>query len=351
MVGGATVERLDVQRHQGAGLGTYLAEYLEFFGRVLVALVRSHRRHAYAAVQVATLPDWLVFAGLPLRLAGVPLVLDLHEAMPEFFRSRFPGAANPVVHGALLAAERLSIAAATRAITVNEALRGRLAELGVPAAKVTVIGNSPSLARFDPERAPARAFRADGSLRLVYAGALTPTYELDVAFRAMAALDAQRPELGVSLDVYGRGDSAAELEALARGLGLAERVVFHGRIPVDDVPAAIARADIGLAPTRRDAFTEMSLSTKIFEYAAMAKPVVCSRLPMVEATLGVGRVWTYTPGEAAEMLAAIIAIVDDEAERAARVAAASARTRELAWEIEGPRYVRLVESLAGPARA
>ena len=41
-----------------------------------------------------SLPDFLVFAALPLKLAGVPVLLDLHEAMPEFFASRFPGASN-----------------------------------------------------------------------------------------------------------------------------------------------------------------------------------------------------------------------------------------------------------------
>jgi len=101
------VRRLDVQRHQGAGIGTYLLEYAEFMVRAAFALAQAHRRRHYALVQVHTIPDALVFAALPLRLAGIPLVIDLHEAMPEFFRMRFPGAANPLVHGALVAQERL----------------------------------------------------------------------------------------------------------------------------------------------------------------------------------------------------------------------------------------------------
>ena len=42
----------------------------------------------------------------------------------------------------------------------------------------------------------------------------------------------------------------------------------------------------------------MSLSTKVFEYAAMGKPVVASRLPMVERTFPTGTVATYPPGDA-----------------------------------------------------
>ena len=100
---GVTVHRLDVRRHQGAGLGTYL--------------VRVPRVPRPGVVG----PDPGVSAGgatrssrstprrtssrsprLPLRLVGVPILLDLHEAMPEFFRSRFPRASNPIVHRLLL---------------------------------------------------------------------------------------------------------------------------------------------------------------------------------------------------------------------------------------------------------
>ena len=130
-IDGVAVHRLDVQRHQGAGLGVYLREYLAFFARAALALTRAHRRRRYGLVQVHTLPDFLVGAALPLRLAGVPVLLDLHEAMPEFFRSRFPGASNPIVHRILLLQERESIALATHVQTVNDALAGRLVGLGV----------------------------------------------------------------------------------------------------------------------------------------------------------------------------------------------------------------------------
>ena len=99
-VAGVRVQHLDVQRHQGAGLGVYLREYVSFLVRAMFAAVRLHRRERFALVQVHSLPDFLVFAALPLRLVGVPVLLDLHEAMPEFFRSRFPGASNPIVASA-----------------------------------------------------------------------------------------------------------------------------------------------------------------------------------------------------------------------------------------------------------
>jgi len=346
---GVAVHRLDVRRHQGAGLPTYLAEYLAFLARASWAVTRAHRRRHYALVQVHTPPDFLAFAGLPLRVAGVPILLDLHEAMPEFFRSRFPRASNPVVHRLLLLTERVSIGLARAAVTVNPAMADRLVGLGVPADKVGVVANSPSLARFDPGRFDRRAFAEDGTVRLVYAGALTPTYEVDVAIDAVAEIRAARPDLAVRFDVYGRGDAARPLAERARDRGVEDAVAFHGRIPIEDVPAAIATADIGIAPTRRDPFTDVSLSTKVFEYAAMGKPVVASRLPMVERTFAPGTVYAYEPGDPGALAAAIGAIVDDPLAREAAVERTAAIVAASSWEREAEGYVALVDRLAGDA--
>jgi glycosyltransferase involved in cell wall biosynthesis len=353
---GVDVHRLNVQRHQGAGLGTYIAEYAAFFVRAGIATARLHARRRYEVAQVATLPDPLVFALAPLRLDGVPVVLDLHEAMPEFFRSRFPAASRGAVRAGLLAAERASIAFASHVLTVNDALRDRLEELGVPPGRVTVILNSPRADRFDPTAHPRRRFMEDGCLRLVYAGALTPLYQLDVVIDAVALLAhgvdgvgttaSPAAPIDVTLDLYGRGDAEPLLRTLAEERGIADRIRFHGRIPVEEVPARVAEADAGVAPTRRDAFTDFSLSTKIFEYAAMGKPVIASRLPTVERYFGPDALRYFAPGDAGSLATAVRDLVADPPGREAAVAAAGERVRELSWEREAARYVGLLESLA-----
>jgi glycosyltransferase involved in cell wall biosynthesis len=347
---GVRVHRLDVQRHQGAGIGTYLLEYAEFTARATIALTRAHRRRRYGLVQVHTIPDTLVFAALPLRLVGVPVVIDLHEAMPEFFRIRFPRASGPAVHAALVAQERLSIAFANEAITVNDALGRRLVDAGVPARKVHVVPNAPVLARFDKTAHPVRPFMADGTLRLVYAGALSPVYELDVALDAVARIRSARPGMPVTLDLYGRDFEEVPLRERAASLGVADVTTFHGRIPLEAVPAVLAVADIGLAPTRRTEFTDFSLSTKIYEYGAMGKPVVASRLPMVEAMFPPGTVRTYTAGDAADLAAAVLAWVDDPVEREAAVARTAEVVARMAWERISAGYLALVESTARDRR-
>jgi glycosyltransferase involved in cell wall biosynthesis len=348
VVDGVRIERIDVQRHQGAGIGTYLAEYVDFFIRAGAALTRDHRRRRYALIQAHSLPDGLVAAGMPLKLvAGVPLVLDLHEAMPEFFRVRFARAANPLAQALLGAQERVSTAMADAVLTVNDALADRLVRLGVPRDKVTVVMNAPSLERFDRRAHPQRSFMADGTLRLVYAGALTPIYEVEVALDALAILAQRRPTLDVVLDVYGRDYAELDLLGMAEAAGVGGRVRFHGRIPIASVPRAVAEADIGLAPTRRSSFTDLSLSTKLFEYAAMGKPVVATALPLVGRTFPAGTVATYTPGDPGSMAEAILGFVDDASGREAAVARTDAIVRDLAWERQAERYAAVIERLVG----
>ena len=126
---GVRIRRLDVQRHQGASLSrtspSTATSSFEPAGRPSRPIVASGSPWPRSR----RCPDYLVFATVPLKLVGVPVVLDLHEAMPEFFRSRFPKASNPIAHRLLLLQERLSIAFSTATLVVNEAMRDRLSAL------------------------------------------------------------------------------------------------------------------------------------------------------------------------------------------------------------------------------
>ncbi|MEO8208151.1 MAG: glycosyltransferase, partial [Chloroflexota bacterium] len=106
---------------------------------------------------------------------------------------------------------------------------------------------------------------------------------------------------------------------------------------------------IGLAPTRRDAFTDSSLSTKILEYAAMRRAAVASRLPLVERAFPGGAVATYEPGDPQDLAATILRLVDDAGRREAAIQAAAAIVAGMSWERDAVDYLALLERFARDA--
>ena len=176
--------------------------------------------------------------------------------MPEFFRSRFRGRAGRVGY-ALLRAPGAAGDRASPARSSPSTTRSAIGfdGLGVPASKLTIVPNAPSLARFDP----AAATRRDRSWPTARSGsstpgALSPIYELDVVLEAMARLAERRPELPVCLDLYGRDFAEVPLRDRAAALGIADRVVVPRPDPDRGRPGGDRRAPTSASP-RPDART------------------------------------------------------------------------------------------------
>lgn len=77
--------------------------------------------------------------------------------------------------------------------------------------------------------------------RVLFVGRLTTEKHVDVTLQAIAKL---APELDVTFDIVGGGDQRRHLEQLAASLGITDRVVFHGKVPEDELRAAYTRADV-----------------------------------------------------------------------------------------------------------
>ena len=197
-------------------------------------------------MQVATLPDFLAFAASALKLAGVPLILDLHEDMPAFFEDRFHSPALRPLRPLIGGLTRASAAMADAILTVHGPLRELSLARGVSPDKVTVVMNSADDRLFDPARHARRPFMEDGELRLMHHSSLQRIYGLPVAIEAVAQL---RDELESRLDVYGDGPYRPEIEEEIERLGVGERVALHGRAPLEELPGLLAGADLAIVPS------------------------------------------------------------------------------------------------------
>lgn len=345
-IGALRVIRLPVRR-RFVGFAGHMAEYLAFTGLAAVRLTREHRHRRYALVQVATLPDFLVVAAAALRIAGVPLLLDLHEDMPAFFGDRFASAPLRPMRPLIRGVARASAALADAIVAVHEPLRQLAIERDVPPDKITVVMNSPDDRVFDPLRFPRRGFMEDGELRLIHHSSLQRIYGLETAVRAVAELGYRLP---LRLDVYGDGPYRRHVEATIAACGVGDRVVLHGRIPMDELPRALAASDIALIPSLPEPYLQLSLSTKLLEAVAMGVPVIASDLATFRAHFTEAAI-RYVPGGDATALAGAITELAGDPDLAARLAAEAHRQLEpYAWPIQAAGYLEVVDRLVAHRR-
>jgi glycosyltransferase involved in cell wall biosynthesis len=325
------------------GFAGHLAEYAAFTAMAGWRLAREHRRRRYDLVQIATVPDFLAFAALPEKLAGVPLLLDLHEDMPEFFRDRFSAPLLRPLLPLVSGVTRASAAVADELITVHEPLRQLSIHRGVPPDKIKVVMNSADARLFDPARHPRRPFMAGGTLRLVHHSNLQRIYGLDVAIRGLAALPGQ---LDWRLDVYGDGPWRAPVEAAVAETRTADRVTLHGRVLIDELPALLAGADIGLVPSLPEPYLEYSLSTKLLEYAAMGVPAIASDLATFRHHFTDAALRFVPGGDPAALARAVTELAADPEGTVAMGREAQRQATAYDWEHQKARYLGIVDRLS-----
>lgn len=135
-------------------------------------------------------------------------------------------------------------------------------------------------------------------LNVVFAGNVGAAQDVQTLVRAAALLKGEP----FRFHVAGSGSELAACRALARELGA--DVVFHGRLPIDEMPSLYAKADAMAATFADDPVLGFTLPRKVQSYMAAGKPVVgavTGEAARVLAESGCGLV--CPPGDAEGMAA------------------------------------------------
>jgi len=333
------------QRKDGAGL---VVNWALCAGMMLFMTSGLDLKNGYDLIHVHNMPDFLVFCAIVPRLRGCPVILNVHDPMPELARSKMDLSPRHPIVRAQEFIERLSVRFSNHVITATPAFRKVLMERGVPADKITVVTNAADERFFRSPGTRAADRRREG-FRLLYVGTVAYRYGLDVCVRAMAILRDRIPglELRVVPKIRGEGKALDDCLKLAEDLGVADAVRLEDPVPLEEMPGIMSDADIGVYPARSDCHMDVALSLKIPEMIATGLPVVATRLPVLEELYGDDVIAFVPPGDPQAFAEKVLELYQspEKVERMTREGLKKAS--EFTWRNQYIIYRNLLESLLG----
>jgi glycosyltransferase involved in cell wall biosynthesis len=159
-------------------------------------------------------------------------------------------------------------------ISVSQALRSRVIDLGVAPNRVLVQHNGVDGNRFtiaDRQAARARLGLSSHGRLVCYVGNLVQEKGVDLLPLAIRHIQDAIPD--IKLAIVGDGDRASQLRDTVRQLGLSATVRFYGKRRHTEVPDWIAASDVLVLPSRREGCPNV-----ILEALASGRPVVAANV-------------------------------------------------------------------------
>jgi len=161
-------------------------------------------------------------------------------------------------------------------ITISKWLGEHLVAQGIPKAKILPVpeGIDVKALRNQDGQEISKKYNLNGLKIIIYVGALGKGRQLELLIQAFSEVRKKRAD--VKLLIVGDGDGKDDLKKISLELGIDCDVIFTGLVPQAEVPSFIAASDIGVSPVPQFSFYKMSSPIKMFEYMAMAKPVIAN---------------------------------------------------------------------------
>ncbi|MDZ7341332.1 MAG: glycosyltransferase family 4 protein [candidate division KSB1 bacterium] len=135
---------------------------------------------------------------------------------------------------------------------------------------------------FSPDAEPPHP--ATDCFTVMYHGVLAENRGLVETIQAMAKVREHYPQ--IKLRLLGQGPAMNQLERLIQQLNLSPAIELSGAVPYQQMPAQIAVASVGIIPLPDEPCWQVSSPLKLFEYLAMARPVILSPIAAHQTVIG-----------------------------------------------------------------
>jgi PEP-CTERM/exosortase A-associated glycosyltransferase len=311
--------------------------------------VRPHILHAHSPVLNA-LPALRVG-----RRMGIPVVYEVRAFWEDAAVDHGSTSEGSLRYRLSRELETHALRRADHVFTICEGLRADMLARGIPAATVTVIPNAVDIEAFEPGGVPDEALKArlglQGATVIGFIGSFYAYEGLDLLLDAMPAILRSRGDVRVLLT--GGGPQQEALQAQAQALGIADKVVFTGRVPHSEVQRYYDLIDVLCYPRHSMRLTELVTPLKPLEAMAQGRLLVASDVGGHRELIRHEETGWLFSADSADSLAA--AVVDLLARREQwhklRAAGRNFVERERNWARSVANYQRKYEALAAVAVA
>jgi glycosyltransferase involved in cell wall biosynthesis len=340
------MEGVYVHRLQGRVLNeksqlSYAWRICQFLVRAAIQVSRFDLRERYDILHIHSVPDFMVLTGLVPKLRGTPVVLDIHDLLPEFYASKFDSGKQSRLFKALVGVERISCRFASHVIIANDIWRDRLLSRSLPPDKCSVVLNSPDRSIFTRS---GNGHPKNGKFLMLYPGSLNWHQGIDIAIRAFAKISKLAPQ--AEFHIYGDGPSKPDLLKLVQELGVERQVKMPSARPLREIAQIMETANLGIVPKRKDNFGNEAFSTKILEFMAMGVPVVVADTMIDKFYFDDSTVKFFRSGETDDLARCMIEMIENPAERQQQVQNANRFVETVDWNAKQHEYLELIDRLS-----
>jgi glycosyltransferase involved in cell wall biosynthesis len=248
------------------------ASMLVTYGREISAQLRESPPDVVIGMYILT--NYLALRASKKR--GIPFVFEVLEPNYEMIPSKLLQPLGRRI-------ERKIFRDADKVVAINEGLREHAIRMGARPETTVVIRAGVDQDRFglhvDGRPVRQRYGIDEHETVLFFMGWLYHFSGLKEILTELAKRD--HDTLGVKLLIVGDGDAFEELQRMRTDLGLENCVTLVGKQPYEKIPEFIAAADVCLLPAYNNKVMRDIVPIKMYEYMAMGKPVIATRLPGV----------------------------------------------------------------------
>lgn len=212
------------------------------------------------------------------RRLGIPVVYEIRAFWEDAAVDHGTQREGGLRYRLTQALETRAVHQADQVVTICEGLRSDLIARGIAADKIGIVPNAVDAEAFVMGGRPDPALRARlglaGRRVLGFIGSFYAYEGLDLLLEALPIMLKQDPAIRVLL--VGGGPQEANLRAQARSLGIADKVVFTGRVPHAEVARYYDQIDLLVYPRHAMRLTELVTPLKPLEAMAQGRLFIAS---------------------------------------------------------------------------